>query len=289
MAASEATVIANWEKPETDSQIDERSTSVPWFRPEPPELSPVGQEIFEKYSGLAPDKIIPHIIGVRNKAWQVWPYPCLGMFGFLHFSISQQPVYSEVLEKIKNGGQYLDIGCCFAQDIRKLVFDGAPKSNIRGSDLRFDYINLGYELFLDKETLGIQFFEADVFDSESDLKQFDGEMDIVHAAAFFHLFDYDDQVKVGKRVVKLLKPQEGSMVLGRQVASLEPGPKPHRTNPEKFMYRHDGATWQKMWDEIGEATGSKWKASVEIKDMHSNNRWPPDPNIRLMVFQVVRL
>lgn len=31
--------------------------------------------------------------------------------------------YPEVLERIKNGDQYLDIGCCVGQDIRKLVSD----------------------------------------------------------------------------------------------------------------------------------------------------------------------
>ena len=96
-----------------------------------------------------------------------------------------------------------------AQDIRKLVNDGAPSENTYASDVKKDFWDWGYHLFLDKETLKTCFFEADIFNAESELKQLDGKIDVVNAASFFHLFDWDGQVKAAKRVVQLLKPVSG--------------------------------------------------------------------------------
>lgn len=69
----------------------------------------------------------------------------------------------------------LDLGCCCAQDLRKLVHDGAPSENLWGAELKGGFLELGYELFLDRETLKAHFIEADVFDAEGLLKQLEGK------------------------------------------------------------------------------------------------------------------
>ena len=56
----------------------------------------------------------------------------------------------------------LDIGNCFGHDIRKLVFDGVPGGNLAGVELRPEFIELGYELFRDRETLGARMVQGDV-------------------------------------------------------------------------------------------------------------------------------
>jgi hypothetical protein len=61
------------------------------------------------------------------------------------------------------------------------------------------------------------------FDPESLLKQLNGEMSIVYAGSFFHLFDWDGQFATAKRVAELLKPEPGAMLLGRQVGNINPG------------------------------------------------------------------
>jgi SAM-dependent methyltransferase len=135
----------------------------------------------------------------------VFPYPCVGNWGFLNLSIVEAPVYDEVVQRVKNGDLYLDIGCCMGQDIRQLVRDGAPHENVYGSDLKKDFWEIGYDLFLDKSSLKTKFIEADIFDAESNLKELDGKLDIVHAASFLHLFDWDGQIKAAKRLIELLK------------------------------------------------------------------------------------
>jgi hypothetical protein len=72
---------------------------------------------------------------------------------------------------VKNGGSFLDIGCCFAQDIRKLVHDGAPADSLWGAELVPDFIDLGYELFNDKTSLGANFMVANIFDADGPLSQ----------------------------------------------------------------------------------------------------------------------
>lgn len=203
-----------------------------------------------------------------------------------------------MVQRLRTGEQtFLDLGTCFGQDIRRLVYDGVPSEKTYGSDLKLDFMQLGYEMFLDKETLKTTFVAGDVFDAESDLKQLHGQIDILQASAFFHLFDREKQKKVAHRVVKLLKPREGSLLVGRQVGSVKPGEYSHRTNSE-MMFRHDPSSWTQMWDEIGQETGSKWDVQAELHEVvgAGNPRALPTAeqqqlyeDVRWIVFSVRRL
>ncbi|CAF9913778.1 MAG: hypothetical protein ALECFALPRED_001367 [Alectoria fallacina] len=110
-------------------------------------------------------------------------------------------------------------------DIRKLVFDGAPSENILGADLRPEFIDLGYDLFCDRDTLKSKFLIGDVFDQTtcSAFRELDGKINIVYAASFFHLFNWEDQLGMTERVVRLLTPVEGSLILGRQMGNVNSG------------------------------------------------------------------
>ena len=66
-----------------------------------------------------------------------------------------------MLERIKSGQTLLDLGCCFGQDLRRLVADGAPSRNLCGMDCNATFIDLGYDLFLDRETFEATFVVSD--------------------------------------------------------------------------------------------------------------------------------
>lgn len=106
-------------------------------------------------------------------------------------------------------------------------------------------MELGYELFLDRETLKAHFTEADIFDVEGPLKQLEEKMDIIHIGLFLHLFDLEGQVKACERILSLMKPEKGCLIVGQQIGSLEPGPMAVGSK----MYKHNVEGFEKMWEE----------------------------------------
>jgi hypothetical protein len=180
--------------------------------------------------------------------------------------------------------------------LRALAAAGAPSENLYATDLRRDFWELGYELFKDRETLKSRFIEADVLADDDaaagegeGLKALDGKIDIIYAGSFLHLFDYAGQSKVCERIVRLLKPVKGSVVAGRQVGYVVAGERVHRTNYREKMFRHNEESFKKMWEEVGEKTGSKWKVEVELKEVQGrgpSEHW--DPDVRRVIFTVFR-
>lgn len=214
-----------------------------------------------------------------------------GQWRFLDLSLGNHSLYPEVLERLQTGSQsFLDLGCAFGQDIRRLVFDGAKSEHCYGSDLLQDFLDLGYDLFRDKATLKAKFIQADIFDPSSQLSQLDGKLDILHTASFFHLFSRDDQKIIAKRVLKLMKPAKNTLILGRQVGSREPGEVAKLTGEGKQAnathFRHDEKTWQQLWDEVGTEVGDvKFDVKVDMRD----RVFPNGFKTPMMEFSVRRL
>lgn len=50
---------------------DSKPEDLPWFRKELDDLKPHVRELFEKYSRVPPDDVVPHIVAQRNKAFNV--------------------------------------------------------------------------------------------------------------------------------------------------------------------------------------------------------------------------
>ncbi|KAK8022745.1 porphobilinogen deaminase Hem3 [Apiospora rasikravindrae] len=172
---------------------------------------------------------------------------------------------------------FLDMACCVGQVLRHLAWSGVDPSRLYGADLERPFIEAGYDLFRDRDAAfgkGATLVVGDALaegeggvDGDPALEVLDGKISIVHASAFFHLFTWRDQVVAAKRVVRFFREKdEGgeAIVFGRQVASTSPreitGPRGER----RFL--HDAATWQRLWDEVGEATGTRWRTEVEMAD-----------------------
>ncbi|KAJ6168339.1 hypothetical protein N7497_001182 [Penicillium chrysogenum] len=228
----------------------------PWYEPELIEVPEPAKSLLEKYSKITPGQEVEHVKKVRDRAFAVFPYPCIGSFRFLDLSIPQSPLYPEVLDRLRSGQKLLDVGCAVGQELRQLVFDGVPSENLYASDLRQDFYDIGYDLFNDHDHLKAQFIVADIFDDNSDLvKNLTNKIDIVNAASFFHLFDWDLQLLVAKRLVGLLQDKPGSLLIGRQIDKEAAGK----------HYRHDPATWKKFWEQVGAETGTKWEVETRME------------------------
>lgn len=218
----------------------------------------------------------------RDKAWKLFQYPCIGVWYFLKFGIGESPQYQEALKRVKSGETLLDQACCFGQDIRKLVYDGAPAENITGSELERGFIELGYELFQDKEKLKARFTSGDFFAAETaGLRE--QSFDMVHAASFFHLFSWDGQVEAVSKALRLLKPKPSSMIFGRQICVDEAGSMKHSSAQNGEIYRHDAESFKKLIAEVSAKTEIEVGTEVDVIEKSRpqiGNAW------NIMVFSI---
>lgn len=142
----------------------------------------------------------------------------------MDFYITQLPEYPTILTRLKSGDALLDLGCCFGHIMRQIVFDGAPSENLTGTDLRPEFIELGYELFRDRAIFKSDFVTGDILDEDDEgLASLNGRFDVVHAAAFFHLFDWSTQVprKDWREAGAVLQAWQKECIVSRQ-ADWEP-------------------------------------------------------------------
>ncbi|RDL40145.1 Uncharacterized protein BP5553_00124 [Venustampulla echinocandica] len=271
--------------------IGTRDKRAGWYTPTLENVTPAQRDLLEKYSHLSSDRVIPHILEVRDRAWEIHPYPCIGELRFIDLSMMNTPSYPQVLQRLKDGASLLDLGCCFAQDLRKLVHDGAPATNLWGAELEQEFINLGYELFLDKETFGGHFMQADVFDMEGPLKQLDGKLDMVQVGLFLHLFSWEGQVTACKRIVGLMKPKTGTLIIGQQIGVLE-AKEVTVAGGKRVMFKHNVESFEKMWKEVGEKTGTEWQVRASMDGglgITEKGRAWDDPTTRRLSFEVERI
>lgn len=173
--------------------------------------------------------------------------------------------------------------------------DGAPSSNTYGFDIDGELIDVGYDLFLDRDTLKTKFLVRDVFDQSADWSPLEGKIDVIHASAFIHLFNWQQQVHVATVLARILRPVPGSMIVGRQMGSTEPGEYP-ALKPGTMLYWHDETSFQKLWDEVGQVTGTKWRVqatldTVGLEGLGKVDKKPhsAESNRRRQLFTVTRM
>ena len=126
-------------------------------------------------------------------------------------------------------------------DVRKLVYDGYPASNVVGCDLRQEFIEFGYKLYRDRGTCPIHFFASNIFDvpypipvdetpaadiaisAVKTLSQLNNSVTHLYTGALFHLFDEPTQYTLALRVATLLKRAPGAIIFGRHQGLAESG------------------------------------------------------------------
>lgn len=175
-----------------------------------------------------------------------------------------------VLPRLKSGDSLLDLGACMGQDLRKCVFDGAPANRLYASDLFSEYEDLSYELWRDRDTFPAHHFLPDDVLADNDrfmqgslmTKLGPGQTDIIVINMFLHLFDYQNQLRVATRILRLLSHRPGSIVLGSQAGVVNPVEQPlkppfDKTKDGKLrtIFRHSTASFIKLWDDAGRVSG----------------------------------
>ncbi|KAK6076930.1 hypothetical protein SCUP234_06999 [Seiridium cupressi] len=176
-------------------------------------------------------------------------------------------------------------------DLRQLVLDGAPSQRLTGLDVAGPLMNLGYDMFLDQSTLQSRFVVVDVFKGPDQGQvwtemEAQGGFDVIHCSAFFHLFTLEEQIAAAKQLSRLVK--KGGIIVGRQIGSVKPAAVP-AIKENSVSYRHDTETFAAMWQQIEEATATRWKVEGTLDMVGINPNSPvEDANSRRLLFTVTR-
>ena len=168
----------------------------------------------------------------------------------------------------------MDVGCFLGYDLRRLVFDGVPSTNLYPNFYGLDIVNhwdVGHELFRDSGRFFAQFIKADILGEDTALLPLRGRIDIVNMAHVLHIWDWKGQVAAAKTVCSFTRP--GSMVVGTQVGNVEAKNVVLKAI-QTPQWRHDPASFQRLWDQVGAETGTEWKCQVWLRSWEELG-WDP--------------
>lgn len=101
--------------------------------------------------------------------------------------IRNHPYYNTILER---GCDFLDCGCGTGDDIRALIRDGYPRNKIKGFDIDWNSINLGFDLYRDKESM------QDIFVASTKFPFGNETFDTVYSGSVLHTIKDRHEISV---------------------------------------------------------------------------------------------
>ncbi|KAI0687625.1 hypothetical protein BC835DRAFT_403510 [Cytidiella melzeri] len=252
----------------------------------------VALAFYKKETGVEDEaELKQHILQVQRDAFSIFTYPCIRNFGFTWMKFVRQPAYEHVLKlgMERKNPIFIDLGCCFGNDSRKLVQDGYPVQSVIAVDLRKGLWELGHRLFRSTpETYPVHFLEGDIFDPEflttvpplptssappsaplpelhslTSLNPLHGRVSASFMGSFFHLFDADNQYQLAKSLAGLLSPESGSILVGVHGGAAEKGFWQPTVGNYK-MFCHSPESWIEMWHDVF-SEGKGGDGGVEVK------------------------
>jgi len=93
--------------------------------------------------------------------------------------------YSRALQR---SGRLLDYGCGTGDNIRQLIRDGFPRERITAFDVNRASINLGFDLYRDREEIGDLFVVSETFPFRPAV------FDTIYSASVFHVIADDNEL-----------------------------------------------------------------------------------------------
>jgi len=165
-------------------------------------------------------------------------------------------VVANIIKQQHTSRRLLDVGTCVGQDLRMLQHAGVPSSTLYGTDIFAGFEHVGHSFFRDRDSFADRFFVADVFDDSdaSPLNLTAGMWDVVSATMFLHQFDLVAQKRIAARLLRLLRPCKGSMLIGNNTGELVASSIPLRApfckeGEKKELFRQSRESMREMWEE----------------------------------------
>ncbi|POS76523.1 methyltransferase [Diaporthe helianthi] len=274
------------------------------------------RDLLVNYSGIPAADVDEHVIQIRNKAWEVHHYPCLGQFRFLELNLSSRPrgdLYERLLSTLKGSSAsslssspaFLDVGACLGQDVRKLIHDGAPPGSVAGAELSPTFIRLGYELFRDSPA-HVAMVQADILEplvrvgeeveegSAASLVQFRGKLSVVQLGMILHLFTWEEQLIAFENAVALLRDEPGVLIIGQATGNLD-GVVTQTLSvggANRGTCKHNVESFKRLVKYVEARTGTQWDVKAELDEALSVNdgkRTWDDPKTRRLLFEMERV
>ncbi|KZV69969.1 hypothetical protein PENSPDRAFT_752895 [Peniophora sp. CONT] len=248
------------------------------YSPAPEEL-----EFLKTQTGIIDEvKLKAHVEDVQRRAYAVFPYVCVHRFAFTKPKIGRHFAYPRLLAlpRSRSRAIFLEVGCCFGQDIRKAIADGYPAQDAIASDLRQGFWDIGLELFaaapslpfvqadlleLDKEALvstSVAEPPADLA-SLSSLTPLRGHVAVIYASAVFHLFDFDGQEALARALASLLSIEPGSMIFGMHSGQTVKKVVTGLVGGSGIQHCHGPDSWRELWESVFGEGAVKVESQVE--------------------------
>ncbi|KAH9459841.1 hypothetical protein Pst134EB_008061 [Puccinia striiformis f. sp. tritici] len=221
-----------------------------------------------------------HILEIREKAYQRFPYPCIWGFEFLKGKTLTHPFYQEMKEtKFADPNQkyFIDLGTFVGVDLRQVVEDGWNPSHVLGIDVHQEWRDLGHQLFKDGGDKALPFYLGDILKPKTlddvkasdqqdtqpvldlrnlkDLNQLKGRVSFIAANQLFHLFTENDQRELAERCGRLLSHEPGAAIFGTQLGVPQ-------EKDTYLLHLHSPESWERMWKEV---LGEKIKVTVKLE------------------------
>ncbi|MHA2091924.1 MAG: methyltransferase domain-containing protein [Candidatus Kariarchaeaceae archaeon] len=220
-------------------------------KPEIP-LYPETKDLFRSYAQMEPEEIRQQTQLIWQQAMRVHQYHCIRGYRFLYPRITSHTRYQDMLGNIAQKW-ILDLGCNLGTDLRQLIVDGADPAKLVGVDLQATFIELGYQLFNDRQSLTAQFFDGDILDTEfldptlksGTFSEFLDRFDLIHAGSLLHLLSKEENELLFSKIGHLLKP--GGIFAGRAVGKSQPENIEH---PGGFRHLYSPASLQQHLSEL---------------------------------------
>jgi hypothetical protein len=233
--------------------------------------------LLTSYSHIPPEKIPEHVQRIRDEAWEIRQYPCIGLGAYLQAPLlSKHDFYPKLVQHLANDKDalFIDVGTFLGVDLRFLWKDllkeqsiGADQSTLASKIKAIDLVDfwpLSFQMFNDNaQSFPVEFMLGDALSPTSGgtFASLKSRVSVINIAQVLHQFNLEGCTTACITLASYYS-RPGTVIIGNQIGTSVG--KVFTAGVAK-TYQHGPDSWKEMWKQVGKATGTKWEVSAELK------------------------